>query len=138
MTKTHTIDYRVYYEDTDALGIMYHANYISFCERGRSELLRDIGLSASKTEEELEIQFVIRKLEANYLQMVRLDDLLTVQTTVKTMKNTSFVMGQAILRQNSVVFTMDITIVCVDMQGKPVKIPDVLREKFTEYMKEEA
>lgn len=129
----HQIDYRVYYEDTDAIGIMYHANYISFCERGRSELLRDIGYGTSTIEEKLGIGFVIRHLDANYLQMVKLDDLLTVETGVKSMKNTSFVMEQAIKRQNSVVFTMDITIVCVDMDGKPVRIPDVLRDKFDEF-----
>ena len=133
----HTIDYRVYYEDTDAMGIVYHANYISFCERGRSELLRDVGYPTSDIKEKLGIGFVIRHLDANYLKMVVLDSLLTVETTVKSMKNTSFVMEQAITCQNSVVFTMDITIVCVDMGGKPVRIPDALRAEFDVYKKDE-
>ena len=66
----HTVDYRVYYEDTDAVGIMYHANFISFCERGRSEMLRDVGLPASQIHEKLGAGFVIRHLDANYLKMV--------------------------------------------------------------------
>lgn len=134
MAKTHTVDYRVYYEDTDALGIMYHANYICFCERGRSELLRDIGLSASSLEEKLQITFVIRHIDANYLKMVQLDDLLSVETSIKKMKNTSFVMKQSIFCQNSPVFTMDITIVCVGANQKPIRIPKQLREKFNDYM----
>lgn len=134
MSKTHSVDYRVYYEDTDALGIMYHANYICFCERGRSELLRDIGLSASSLDKTLGITFVIRHIDANYLKMVQLDDLLSVETSIKAMKNTSFVMKQAIKCQNSVVFTMDITIVCVGKNEKPIRIPEILREKFKDYM----
>ncbi len=132
----HSVDYRVYYEDTDALGIMYHANYICFCERGRSELLRDIGLSASSLTENLGNTFVNRHLDANYLKMVKLDNLLTVEPSVKIMKNTSFVMEQVIKCQNSVVFTMDITIVCMDIAGKPIRIPSDLRDKFNDYMKD--
>ncbi len=133
MTKTHKVDYRVYYEDTDAVGIMYHANYICFCERGRSELLREIGYPASEVVEKLKTGFVVRHLDADYLGMVKLDDLLTVETSVKSMKNTSFLMKQTIHCQNKVVFTMDITLVCMDMAGKPTRIPDALRAPFKEF-----
>ena len=131
--KTHKVDYRVYYEDTDALGIMYHSNYINFCERGRTEMLRDLDLPASQTHEKLGIGFVIRHIECDYLKMVKLDDLLTVQTNVLTMKNTSFIMRQTIFCQSSPVFKMDITIVCVNAAGKPIKTPEGLREKFSNY-----
>lgn len=133
MTKTHKVDYRVYYEDTDAVGIMYHANYICFCERGRSELLREIGYPASEVVEKLKTGFVVRHLDADYLGMVKLDDLLTVETSVKSMKNTSFLMTQTVHCQNKVVFTMDITLVCMDMAGKPTRIPDELRAPFKEF-----
>lgn len=139
MTKTHTVDYRVYYEDTDAGGIMYHGNFINFCERGRSELLRAIGLPASEVVEKLKTGFVVRHLDAEYLAMVRLDDLLTVHTSVKEMKNSSFLMEQIITfankGQNNTVFKMDVTLVCIDMQGKPTKIPEELRIKFNDYLK---
>ncbi|NQZ14212.1 MAG: YbgC/FadM family acyl-CoA thioesterase [Alphaproteobacteria bacterium] len=135
--KKHTADYRVYYEDTDAVGIMYHANYISFCERGRSDLLRDLGLPASEVFEKLGIGFVIRHIDCDYLKMVKLDDLLTVETQVLSMKNTSFVMRQTISCQNSPVFKMDVSIVCVDRNGKPTRAPEGLREKFADYMIEE-
>lgn len=137
MTKTHKVDYRVYYEDTDAVGIMYHANFISHCERGRSEMLRDMGYPASELVEKLGTGFVVRHLDANYLAMVKLDDLLTVETSLKTMKNSSFLMQQQIYCQNKVVFSMDITLVCMDAKGKPTRIPDVLRDAFEDYKLEE-
>jgi len=134
--KKHNVDYRVYYEDTDAVGIMYHANFVSFCERGRSEMLRDIGYPASETLEKLNVGFVVRHIDADFLGMVKLDDLLSVETTIKAMKNTSFLMAQNILCQNKVVFTMDITLVCMNPEGKPTRIPDALRNKFDDYKSE--
>jgi acyl-CoA thioester hydrolase len=140
MTQIHTVEYRVYYEDTDALGVMYHSNFINFCERGRSELLRDIGLSASNLSESLKIGFVVRHISCDYLKMVKLDDLLCVQTSVQSMKNTSFVMKQDILKkedgQNFVAFSMDITLVCMDADGKPTRLPEALRNKFNDYLKD--
>lgn len=129
----HQVDFRVYYEDTDAGGIMYHGNFINFCERGRSELLRDMGVPASEVFKQSGVGFVVRHLDANYTAMVKLDDLLTVQTFVTAMKNSSFVMAQEIFCQNKTVFSMDVTIVCIDQAGKPVRIPDLLREKFKDY-----
>lgn len=134
MSKTHSVDYRVYYEDTDAVGIMYHANYICFCERGRSEMLRDVGLPASEIFKKLGIGFVIRHIDCDFLKMAKLDDLLTVHTQVLAMKNSSFVMRQSISCQNSPVFKMDVSVVCVDTEGKPTRAPEGLREKFSEYL----
>lgn len=143
--KTHKSSYRVYYEDTDAGGIMYHGNFINFCERARSDLLRDIGLPASEITEKMGVGFVVRHLEAEYLRMVKLDELLTIETSLKKIKNTSFVMEQVIFNEEigqnkaifSSIFTMDVTLVCVDAQGKPVRIPEDLRNKFSVYLKEE-
>lgn len=138
VSKTHQVDYRVYYEDTDAGGIMYHANFISFCERGRSELLRDMGVPASEVWEKTGVGFVVRHLEAEYVAMARLDDLLSVMTRVKAMKNSSFQMTQEIILnkedQNIAVFKMDVTVVCIDKTGKPTRVPEELRNKFKEYM----
>jgi len=129
----HSCDFRVYYEDTDAGGIMYHASFIRFCERGRTEFLRNLDLSCSFLTEEDGILFVIRHLEADYLKSAKLDDLLTVQSNIKTLKNTSFVMQQSIFCQDSMLFSMTVTVVCVDEQGKPVRIPEKIRKKFEDY-----
>lgn len=139
MSQTHQVNYRVYYEDTDAGGIMYHGNFINFCERGRSELLREIGFPASEVVAKLNTGFVVRHLEAEYLAMARLDDLLSVHSCVKQIKNSSFVMEQIITLdkngQKNTVFKMDVTLVCIDMQGKPTRIPEELRLKFNDYLK---
>lgn len=136
MTKVHTVDYRVYYEDTDAGGIMYHSNFINFCERGRSELLRDIGFPASSLIKTLNMGFVVRHLEADFMKIAQLDDLLTVHTYMKEIKNTSFVLEQVITCQNSTAFKMDVTLVCLDVKGKPMRMPEELRNKFNDYLEE--
>ncbi len=130
----HNIDFRVYYEDTDAGGIMYHASFIRFCERGRTEFLRDLELSCSFLDEEHGILFVIRHLEADYFKSAKLDDLLTVETGIKELKNSSFIMEQSIFCQDSVLFSMTVTVVCVDKAGKPVRVPEMIRDKFKDYV----
>ena len=128
----HTCEYRVYYEDTDAGGIMYHANYINWCERGRSEYLRDIGLQSSTIFEDTGVLFVVRHLEADYLKPAKLDQLLRVETGLKEMKNSSFILNQSIFCQDSVLFSMTVTIVCIDGNARPVRIPDTVRTKIQE------
>ena len=122
---------------------MYHGNYINFYERGRSDMLRELGMPASEVYEKLGVAFVVRHLDAEYLQMVKLDDLLTVETYVKQMKSTSFIMQQVITSKNqntasiSPVFSMNVTIVCLDRLGKPVRIPDDIRQIFDDYLERE-
>ena len=132
----HTCEFRVYYEDTDAGGIMYHASFIRFCERGRTEFLRAIGHSCSELEEKDGIQFVIRHLEADYFKSARLEEWLRVESAIQTLKNTSFVMKQSIFCQDSMLFSMVVTVVCVDKAGKPVRIPEDIRRAFEPYTQE--
>lgn len=124
----HSHEYRVYYEDTDAGGIMYHAQYISWCERGRAEYLREVGLDSSGIVETDKVMFVVRHLEADYFKPARLDQLLRVETGIKEMKNSSFIMNQSIFCQDSMLFSMTVTIVCIDEKGRPVRIPDRIRK----------
>lgn len=131
----HRVDYRVYYEDTDAGGIMYHGNYINFCERGRTEFMREVGHSCSHLADKDGVLFVIRHLEADYLKPSKLEDMLTVESCVSDMKNTSFVMEQSIFRHDDVLFKMRVTAVCVDMEGKPIRIPDSLRQDIQTFCK---
>lgn len=129
---THTVQYRVYYEDTDAGGIMYHAQYISWCERARSEYLRDIGLQSSTIQQDTGVLFVVRHLAADYFKPARLDELLRVESTLKELKNSSFILNQSIFCQDSMLFSMTVTIVCIDAQGRPVRIPEPVRERLQE------
>ncbi len=133
MTKTRICEYRVYYEDTDAGGIMYHGRYINWCERARAEYLSDIGLQSSTIAQDTGVMFVVRHLNADYLKPARLDQRLRVETTLKELKNSSFLLNQSIFCQDSVLFSMAVTIVCVDAAGtRAVRIPDMVREKLQE------
>ena len=122
---------RIYYEDTDAGGIVFYANYLRFAERGRTEYLRDIGCESSTLGKEDGLQFVVRKLEASYNASAYLDDYLIMETKVISMKNTSFVMKQSLFRDDVMIFDMDVLLVCVDQQsGRPAKLPDHVRTKM--------
>lgn len=119
---------RIYYEDTDAGGIVYYANYLKFCERGRTELLRSAGFENKPLMEREGFIFVVRHLEADYLASAYLDDILNVNTSVELLKNASFIMKQTIFRHDVKLFEMTVTLVCVGTNGKPVRLPQNLRE----------
>lgn len=126
----HDHHVRVYYEDTDAGGIVYYPNYLKFAERGRTEYLRSLGFENSQIRDESGIIIVVKKVEAEYLSPARLDDRLTVATRLISMKNTSFVMEQNILRDAGVIFTISVVLVCVNSEGKPSRIPESVRTAF--------
>lgn len=126
----HQADYRVYYEDTDAGGVMYHANHIKFCERGRTEFLRSLGAQNLDLFKESGILFVVRKIEADYFGPARLEDLLTVQTSLSSVKNSSFWMDQEIWLESGKIYSQKVLLVCVDVQGKPVALPSELKNLF--------
>ncbi len=131
MTHAHTMDIRIYYEDTDAGGIVYYANYLRFCERGRTELLRAAGFENKPLMDREGFIFVVRHLEADYLASAYLDDMLRIETSVETVKNASFLMKQTIFRPTTdkdvKLFEMNVTLVCVGTNGKPVRLPEEVR-----------
>jgi acyl-CoA thioester hydrolase len=111
---------RVYYEDTDTGGIVYHTNYINFCERARSEAFFSRNLSP-------EVEnggFVAKKIQAEYLKPAVLGDMLEVKTELKEMKAASFTLTQTIHRDNEKLFTMDITLAFLDEKGKVKRLGD--------------
>ena len=124
---------RIYYEDTDAGGIVYYANYMRFAERGRTEFLRDLGYQNGELMEKEGIAFVVRKIEADYLAPAKLDDMITVHTVVDSVKKTSFVMKQTVFRQDNALFEMYVTLVTVSLDTlKPVRMPENLEQKIRE------
>lgn len=134
----HEIDIRIYYEDTDAGGIMYHANALKFAERGRTEFLRHVGYENRQLEKELGIIFVVRHVDINYLTPAFLDDALVMESTIQTMKNTSFVMHQRLIRPHvgyqDIVADMHVALVCVDTKTyKPVRLPEHVKNAFQAY-----
>jgi len=123
----HELPIRIYYEDTDAGGIVYHASHIRFCERGRTEFLRDGGWTNSEIAETLGVLFVVRHMDVNYLKPCYLDDMLKLKTSVIKVKNTSFIMKHDLYRDEERVFTMDVVLACITKSANLVKIPEDIR-----------
>ncbi len=125
--------YRVYYEDTDAGGVVFYANYLKFIERGRTEYLRDLGFDQGSLAKEKNIVFVVKSLSADYLSPAYLDDMIEVQTIIKSNKNASLVFTQKILslEKNTVLFNAEVKVVSVLKNNlKPCAIPQEIMEKL--------
>lgn len=127
---THDFPVRVCYDDTDAGGVVYHANYLKFTERARTEYLRALGFENSKIRDDYGIIIVVKNIEAEYFSPARLDDFLVVQTRVLSVKNTSFVMKQDIYRGEGQIFGMTVVFVCVNAAGRPTKIPEAVKKSL--------
>lgn len=131
----HSIDIRIYYEDTDAGGVVYHSNYLNFAERGRTEFLRSLGHQNSELEKEQGILFVVRHTEIDYHKPAFLDDALCLETAIESLKNTSFIMHQAVKRGEELIADMKVAIVCVDTNTlKPVGLPDSIKDEFKQFI----
>lgn len=115
---------RVYYEDTDMAGIVYYANYLRYIERGRSEWVREVGLDQNRMKDQDGIVFAVRRVEADYLAPARLDDELVVETWVESRKPVRMVMGQEVKRGEKVLFRAMVAVICMTLDGKPVRLPD--------------
>ncbi len=134
----HNLDIRVYYEDTDAGGVVYHANYLNFAERARTEWLRSLGHQNSDLSKEFGIIFVVKHVDIEYIRPAVLDDELQMRTHIKTMKNSSFTMQQSLYRGDEMLADMHVAVVCVDTNTiKPVRLPDILRSEFKTFIETE-
>ena len=125
--------FRVYYEDTDAGGVVFYANYLKYIERGRTEYLRELGFEQACLGKEKNIVFVVKSLSAEYLLPAYLDDMIEVQTSIKLIKNVSLVFTQKILNleKNTVLFEAEVKVVSVLKNNlKPCAIPQEILEKL--------
>ena len=115
---------RVYYEDTDAGGVVYYANYLKFCERTRTEWLRALGVAQQALLVEQGLGFVVRSVRADYLAPARLDDALEVSARIASRRRTSLVFDHEIRRDRELLFTAQVLVACVDMRRlKPAALP---------------
>ena len=122
---------RIYWEDTDAGGVVYYANYLKFMERARTEWLRSLGFEQQVLRDSHDVVFVVRRVEIDYLAPARLDDLLSVTTSLGEMTRTCLTVAQEISVDN-LLTQAKVQIVCIDPESfKPVKIPEPLLEKLT-------
>jgi acyl-CoA thioester hydrolase len=124
---THRLPIRVYYEDTDLAGIVYYANYLKFIERARTEWVRGLGLDQGRLKAEQGIVFAVRRVEADYIRPAVFDDELVVQTSVESMTAARLVLKQDVMRDGEVLFASVVTLVALGPDGRPVRLPDILR-----------
>ncbi len=127
---THTLPVRVYYEDTDMAGIVYYANYLRYIERGRSELVEELGLSQRQMKDEDGIVFAVTRVEADYLGSARLDDRLTVVTEHRAEGPVRWRFDQEVRRGDDVLFRAVVWVACMSTAGRPVRLPKALRERL--------
>ena len=121
---------RIYYEDTDAGGIVYHANYLKFAERARTEWLRALGHDHQKVLAEHGIILVVRHMEIDFKASARLDDMLEVRTETTSFGNTSIGLKQCVYRDEKLLAELKVTIVAVTKEGKAIRLPPQLRQIF--------
>jgi acyl-CoA thioester hydrolase len=123
--EAHRHDVRVYYEDTDAGGVMYHAQYLAFAERARSEALRAAGPTAAELARRHGIVFVVRRLEADYARPIRLDELVTVETTLRDRRRASVRLRQTLSVSGDLRATLLVTLAFMRLgDGRPVRLPE--------------
>ncbi|HRD71049.1 MAG TPA: tol-pal system-associated acyl-CoA thioesterase [Legionella sp.] len=117
---------RVYAEDVDFMGIVYHANYLCYLERARTEMLRQNNLMLSDLAQS-EVLFAINELKIKYLYPAKLDDLLTITTEYKILKRCSLVFNQSITnQQGTLIVNAEVNVVCVNRNLKPIKVPKLI------------
>lgn len=130
----HVLPVRVYFEDTDAGGIVYHASYVRFAERGRTDFLRLLGSDArgmiDGSDSKEPAAFVVRRMIIDFFRPGRMDDLLVVETSVKDLGGASVTLRQTISKDGKRLFEADVTVVLVSMSGKPLRLSDRVRGAF--------
>ncbi|MGL5115685.1 MAG: tol-pal system-associated acyl-CoA thioesterase [Beijerinckiaceae bacterium] len=123
----HEIEVRVYYEDTDFSGVVYHASYLRFMERGRTELIRALGVDQKELfDAGLPLAFAVRSMTIDFLRPAVMDDLLRVETTPLDMRGASMAISQRVIRGDELLVSAAVKVVCVG-GGKARRIPDLLR-----------
>ena len=124
---------KVYYEDTDAGGVVYYANYLKYLERARTEALTTIGLSNLQIKEKFGALIIVKSCNIEYKKPAHLEDQLSIRSFVKSVTKTSFFMNQFITKDEFSIVEAQVHLVFVNEKGKPIKVPDIIFENFKPY-----
>ena len=124
---------KIYYEDTDAGGVVYYANYLKYLERARTEALAKIGLSNLQIKEKFNALIVVKSCNIEYKKSAHLEDQLSIRSFVKSVTKTSFFMNQFISKNEISIVEAQVHLVFVNEKGKPVKVPDIIFDNFKPY-----
>jgi acyl-CoA thioester hydrolase len=138
---THVLPVRVYFEDTDFAGVVYHANFLKFCERGRTDFVRLLGIHhqrLAKPDEGEPSVFVVRRIEIDYLKPGRLDDVLEVVTRCAEIGGASLTLSQEVRRGEAVLARAKVIVVLVSSAGKPQRIGALIRGALERFVNQGA
>ena len=134
MNKSFNHLVKVYYEDTDAGGVVYYANYLKFLERARSEALSDIGLSNLKIKKEYNALIVVKSCNIDFNKSAHLEDQLKINSFIIKFSKTSFIMSQSIFRDNDIIVNSKVHLVFVNEKSKPIKIPEKILQSLKPFL----
>ncbi len=133
--RAHFLPVRVYYEDTDFTGVVYHANYVRYFERGRSDFLRLAGVGhAALLDRPDPAAFVVTSLAIDFKRPARIDDALLVRTTYDVARGATLQIEQAILRGEETIATAAVAAACITLEGRPRRPPPLLVEALTPFL----
>lgn len=123
---------RVYFEDTDAGGVVYHAAYLRFAERARTEMMRDLGKSHADMIADTGALFAVRRCTMDFLKPARLDDLLEIETSIVEVGGATMDLRQRVLRDSEELVRLDVRLACMNQAGRATRIPAVIRDALAE------
>jgi acyl-CoA thioester hydrolase len=127
----HTV--KVYYEDTDAGGVVYYANYLKYLERARTEALASIGLSNLQIKQKFGALIIVKSCNIEYKKSAHLEDELKIRSFIKSITKTSFFMNQFIIKNQEPIVDAQVHLVFINEKSKPVKVPDLIFDNFKPY-----
>ena len=126
----HSNNIRVYYEDTDAGGLVYHANYLKFAERARTEMLRKVKIEQLILKNDYNIQFVVKNLFIEFFRPAQLDDFLKIKSMILKVSSAKVIMEQTIYKKMTLLAKIDVTLGSVNTKGKPSRLPKIVLERL--------
>lgn len=132
--ETHVLPLRVYYEDTDAGGVVYHSNYLKYAERARSEMLRLVGIKQAELRERSGLVFAVFALSIAFKRPARFDDLLEVRSRLSALAGASITAEQRILRAAEELAQLVVKVALVTVDGRPARLPQDLRQALKPYL----
>ena len=134
MKKSFNHNVKVYYEDTDAGGVVYYANYLKFLERARSEALSEVGLSNLKIKKDYGALIVVKSCNIEFNKSAHLEDKLKINSFITSFTKTSFTMSQSIYRNKDSIVKSKIQLVFINEKGKPIKIPENILKNLKPFL----
>ena len=134
MNKSFNHKIKVYYEDTDAGGVVYYANYLKFLERARSEAIADIRLSNQKIKKDFGLLIIVKSCNVDFKKSAFLEDILKIKSSIISFSKTSLSMNQIIFRKDDIIVNAKVHLVFINEKGKPKRIPEEIFTKLKPYL----